>query len=266
MQKSWSDKTFVVTGGCSGIGLATVQQLLEHSSTVHVIDRQSELPKALLELQAKRLHFYPGTDVSSRQEVAATFKKIFATSPVIDGLVNSAGVSPASGELLDTDETFHSNISINLVGTWNVSSEILKRFQDEKKTHPDFQPYRSKAGVSGSCSIVNIGSTASVQGYSAMGAYVASKHAVLGLTRSWAIDFAQFGVRVNLVAPGITRTPLQAQFDSPSRGDVVNETLKKIPLARLAEPFEVANTIVFLLGDESSFTTGQALCVSGGYP
>lgn len=264
--KPWSQRTFVVSGGCSGIGLATVEILLRLSSTVHIIDIGSELPARLKSAATGKLHFMPGVDVSSRQAVATAFQTIFTVSEDIDGLVNCAGVSPSSGDILDTDETFNANISVNLVGTWNAATEVLKRFQDQRH-NPGFEPYTWVPGVSGKCSIVNVGSTASYKGYSTMGAYVASKHAVLGLTRTWALDFAPFGVRVNLVAPGITRTPLlESQFDSGTRETTAHQALNQVPLKRLAEPSETANTIVFLLGNDSSFTTGQALSVSGGYP
>lgn len=273
--KPWSQRTFVVSGGCSGIGMATVVRLLELSSTVYIIDIVPKLPESLRMAQySGKLHFIPEVDVSSRQAVATAFQIIFQAAENIDGLVNCAGVSPSSGEILDTDETFNANISINLVGTWNVATEILRRLQERQKQRQQkkengstSEAYKWIPGVSGKCSIVNIGSTASYQGYSTMGAYVASKHAVLGLTRTWALDFAPLGVRVTLVAPGITRTPLlEVQFDKTERGDMAQQALEKTPLRRLADPSETAHTIIFLLSNESSFTTGQVLSVSGGYP
>lgn len=263
-KESWAGKAFVVTGGASGIGLAVVHQLLDRSATVHLIDRAKSLPESLKERENGNIYFYGSVDISLRRSVTEVFKQIHERDAHISGLVNSAGTSPSSGGILDTDETYEANMSVNVGGTWNVSTEVLKAIQAQRR---DDEEYAWKPRVSGRCSIVNLGSTASYHGYPTMGAYVASKHAVLGLTRTWALDFAPFGVRVNLVAPGITRTPLCAeQFGDGDRGDMSRAMLAKIPLKRLAEPEETADAIMFLLGDGSSFITGQTISVSGGFP
>lgn len=96
---------------------------------------------------------------------------------------------------------------------------------------------------------------------------MASKHAVLGLTRTWAFDLAAHGIRVNMVAPRGVRTRLsQAQFDDAERGDMSRRVYPLIPLKRFGEPEELAYAIVFLLSDQSSYITGQILKVSGGWP
>jgi NAD(P)-dependent dehydrogenase (short-subunit alcohol dehydrogenase family) len=119
----------------------------------------------------------------------------------------------------------------------------------------------------GGISIVNIGSSASYYGFPTLGAYTASKHAVLGLTRTWALDFAPHGIRVNLLAPGGTRTPLsKAQFDDQERGDMSRDVYRLIPMKRFGEPEEIANSILYLLSDQSSYVTGQILKVNGGWP
>lgn len=135
------------------------------------------------------------------------------------------------------------------------------------RTASDLEPYSWTPGVSGNCSIVNIGSSASYHGFQTLGAYTASKHAVLGLTRTWALDFARHGIRVNLVAPGGTKTPLSAaQFNDAERGDMSRDVYPLIPMKRFAEPEEMADAIVYLLSDEASYITGQILKVNGGWP
>lgn len=267
--RSLASRAYVVTGAASGIGLATVHKLLARSATVHILDRAGSFPDSL-EAATKQntqgiVFRYPSVDVSSRASVSQTFQTILSRTPQIDGLVNSAGVCPSSGGILENDETFRRTMDVNVTGTWNVATELLRhiiRHSDKGSSAWDW-----KRGHSGACSIVNIGSSASYYGFQTLGAYVASKHAVLGLTRTWALDFARFGVRVNLVAPGGVDTPLsKAQFDDAERGDMSREVYPLIPMKRFAAPEELADAILFLLGDEASYITGEILKVNGGWP
>lgn len=269
----FSQKAFIVTGGFFGIGLATVQQLIRGSATIHVVDRSSKPPSSLLKGTGKdfpasggQVYFYHSVDVSSREPVHNTFAEILSKSPQIDGLVNSAGIWPSSGGILENDETFQSTIAVNLFGTWNVGTELLRHILDKNKTSgsPEFQGWTPGQG---SVSIVNIGSFASYHGFPTFSAYTASKHAVLDLTRTWTLDFAPHGTRVNLVTPGGTKTPLSAaQFDDKERGDMPREVYPLIPMKQFGDLEELADSIVYLLSDQSSYITGQILKVNGGRP
>ncbi|KAM5341978.1 hypothetical protein ACJ41O_015009 [Fusarium nematophilum] len=264
VEDGFTNKAYIVTGGFSGIGLATVHKLLRASAVVHVLDRDQSPPAALDEAKSSgRLYLYPSVDVSSRESVSKTFAEILKRSPKISGLVNSAGICPSDGTILENDDTFDRVIAVNLRGTWNVSTELLRHVQE---TSPASSFEGWKPGQGG-ISIVNLGSSASYYGFQTLGAYTASKHAVLGLTRTWALDFARFGVRVNLVAPGGTTTPLSlAQFEYKTRGDMSREVAQYIPMKRFGEPGEQADAIVFLLGDQASYITGQLIGVNGGWP
>lgn len=272
MATSLANKAYVVTGAASGIGLATVRKLLARSATIHMLDSAKSFPELINATgngknDEYKVFQYPSVDVSSRASVSQAFKNILSRTPQIDGLVNSAGICPSSGGVLENDETFDRTIDVNLKGTWNVGTELLRNILESRSRSSIKAAWEWKAGNGGACSVVNIGSSASYYGFSTLGAYVASKHAVLGLTRSWALDFAPHGVRVNLVAPGGVRTPLsQAQFDDAERGDMSREVFPLIPLKRFAEPEELADAIVFLLSDQSSYVTGQVLKVNGGWP
>lgn len=253
-------KVFVVTGGASGIGLATVLQIAQAGATVHAVDLAASAPP---ELSHEKIIFHGSVNVSSRDSVAKAFEDIYAKSPYIYGLVNCAGVCPSSGILIESDDVFDNIIGVNLKGTWNCSTEVLRRMQ------------ASDDGTrkSGRAVIVNIGSSASLKGFPTLGAYCASKHAVLGLTRAWAEDFAPFGVRVNLVAPGGTDTPMtrgvlaRARELAPDGGKSLEaHSHMLVPLKRQGLPDEIANGIVFLLGDKASYITGQVLPINGGYP
>jgi NAD(P)-dependent dehydrogenase (short-subunit alcohol dehydrogenase family) len=252
MKMAFAGKVIIITGGASGIGLATVKKLLEASAVVHSIDRAKSTPIP----DSDSHFFYPGVDISSREAVAVTFNTILQRSPQIHGLVNCAGISPASTGCIDRDDNATVNFSVNIVGAWNVGSELLRRVEEDKTT--DYVDL----------SIVMIGSSASLTGVCGYSSYSGAKHAVVGFVRSWARDFGPRGVRVNCIAPGAIQTPL---FQSSTGEDVDDDARKElhklfdtIPLRLLGRPEELASSIIFLLSDAASYITGQTLAVNGG--
>lgn len=273
----FTNKTYVVTGGFSGIGLAIVQKLLSHGATVHALDLAKDVPeikdRSAYE-ESKQFFAYPGVDVSSRAEVTKVFQdEILSRAPVLDGIVNSAGIAPLpTGENtpIETDERFLRVLNVNLNGTWNTATEYLRHFLQREGNGTGTTSGTAIEGVSSSLSaskvpegvgnVVNIASTASMHAYPGMAAYCASKHAVLGLTRSWAKSFGPRGVRVNCVAPGGTDTAISGAIDD----DMQAAYTSMVPLGRLARPDEVADAVLFLLGPRSSFINGQMVPVEGG--
>ncbi|KAL1629780.1 hypothetical protein SLS56_005303 [Neofusicoccum ribis] len=252
-------RTYIVTGGASGIGLATVRKLLNLSATVHIIDKAQDVPE--ITAGSGKVHVYPDIDVSSRRAVANTFKTITDRTSTVNGLVNAAGVSPSGnydiegeGYAIEKDDTYARVMDINVDGTWNATNELLRHTLARNRPEGD------------TVSIVNIGSLASLRGYQTMAAYCASKHAVLGMTRTWGLEYAAQGIRVNLIAPGLIKTPLgmKAVETADGRGEVAKAYASVAPMKRLGRPEEVAGPIVFLLSDEASYITGEAISVSGG--
>lgn len=248
-----ANQTYVVTGGASGIGLSVVQKLLSLSAVVHVMDLVQEAPCIEGSHTPKNLHCHLGVDVSSRESVRKAFQSILDTSPIIHGLVTCAAKSSLSETAVESDENFHAVMAVNLGGTWNAGSEFLRHVLSREGNEQ----------VSGS--VVTIGSTASVQAAPRISAYCTSKHAIVGLTKSWAQDFAPKGVRVNCVAPGVTDTPMLRAFNSDQMpDDAINHFLHAVPMKRLAKSEEIAETVIFLLGNNASFITGQVVMVNGG--
>lgn len=245
-------KTFVVTGAASGIGRAIVKRLLELSATVHAIDKADKIPD---DSNSKgKLHTHSSVDVSSRQAVEKAFSAIFSTSTKLDGLVNCAGIVRPHTSTVENDDLFRQVWEVNLGGTWNVSTQFAKSFEVEEGAQPPVK----KAGEL--VSIVNIGSMASVKGLTGIPGYVASKHAVLGLTRAWAQEWGPVGVRVNLIAPGIVKTSMTTGFGATQDLPVFPAALRPF-----AEPEEIASVAAFLLSGESSYITGQVIEVNGGW-
>lgn len=274
----FTDKTYVVTGGFSGIGLAIVQKLLSHGATVHALDLAQDVPKindGSGYKERKKFFAYPGVDVSSRADVSKVFQDgILSRSSVLDGIVNSAGIAPLpTGENIpiETDERFLRVLNVNLTGTWNAATEYLRHFlqRDGSGSGAGAGAGSGNEGASslstpkvpeGVGNVVNIASTASMHAYPGMAAYCASKHAVLGLTRSWAKSFGPRGVRVNCVAPGGTDTSISEGVGE----DMQALYTSMVPLGRLAQPEEIADAVLFLLGPRSSFINGQMVPVEGG--
>jgi NAD(P)-dependent dehydrogenase (short-subunit alcohol dehydrogenase family) len=180
-------KVIAVTGGASGIGLATVKTLCKSKSIVIVGDLAPDASPGLQEvISATDLVTYRQLDVSSRESAHAFVVGIVKEHGRLDGLVNNAGICPNEGEMA-SDEVFDKIMAVNLKGVWHMGTEaILQMNRQETK------------GV-----IVNTASDGALKGIPGIPAYVASKHAVLGLTRTWCKEWTPKGIRVNAVAPGM---------------------------------------------------------------
>lgn len=243
-------KTIVVTGGASGIGLAIVQKLLQMSASVHCIDK-SDSTSTHLSDQKGKLFFYPSVDISVRGQVTQIFNEIAQKDGTIYGLVNCAGIVKQHPTEPESDADFKQVLDVNLIGTWNATTEFISLVKMTRGTNRITNT-----------SIVNIGSTASFRGFQGIPGYVASKHAVHGLTKAWAQEFGSLGTRVNMVAPGVVATPMTKVDGSGNADDLTG-----IPCAmnRVAQPEEIADVVYYLLSSSSSYVNGQGIEVNGGW-
>ncbi|MEK5389617.1 SDR family oxidoreductase [Margalitia sp. FSL K6-0131] len=239
---SLQGKRVVITGGASGIGLATANRFVSEGATVIIIDNnENSLQKTLKE--------YPGiahgviADVSDAQEVKQAFEKIDRLVDGVDILIANAGISVRANFIDITPEQWRKVLGINLDGIFYTSQEAAKRMLAQGE------------GV-----ILMTASTNGVVGHPYYADYNASKAGVNLLARTMALELAPT-IRVNTVCPGYVLTPMQMAEYTPEMLKQVDET---IPLKRHALPEEVANLYVFLASKEAAYITGQHIPIDGG--
>lgn len=235
----------VVTGAGSGIGLASAERLLADGWRVAMLDRDgAALDRARGELASDGATTHV-LDVTDEAGVAATIDAVAAGGPIA-GLVNSAGIA-ADVPLADTTvDLFRRILDINVIGSFLLGRAVASRMAE-----------------AGGGSIVNIASVSGMQGNLGRTAYGASKGAVITMTKVWAAELAESGIRANAISPGPVETPMvQAVHSSASR-----ETwLSHIPLRRYAKPAEIAAGVAYLIDPaQSGYVTGQVLAIDGGF-
>jgi NAD(P)-dependent dehydrogenase (short-subunit alcohol dehydrogenase family) len=237
-------RKILITGGASGIGRATAELCAREGASVAVLDRSAE---AAGDVAARVKGVAFAADVADPASVAAAVRQAAAAMDGIDGVVNAAGIFSSEG-LTDTSaELFNRILTVNVIGTFLVvqAAERFLRAADN-------------------ATIVNIGSGVGLKPTGpGSTAYVASKGAVISMTRSMAIELAP-KIRVNVVCPGMVDTPMTESFLRNNLGEVRPEIARLYALGRAATAEELANAILFLTSDESSFVTGVALPVDGG--
>ena len=224
--------TVLITGGASGIGLATAEKLLTAGTDVVVVDRQRcPRPQATSYL----------ADVTDHEALA----DIAAQVGPLTGVACAAGIWDLSGDGGAADismEVWERTLAVNLTGTMLT----VRCFADT---------------ISDDGAIVTFGSVAALAGMPRRDAYTASKGAIVALTRAWAIDYSRRGVRVNCVCPGPTETPM---IEALVRASEEAGRLIEVPQQRLAEASEIADVVCFLLGRASSYVSGQAIAIDAG--
>jgi L-fucose dehydrogenase len=242
------DKVVLVTGGAKGIGAAIVRGAAAEGAIPVIVDRDTEAGK-------KTHSEFPGSELiigelSSPEFCKAAIAQTIQKCGRLDALVNNAGINDKIGLENGTPAQFVESLQRNLLHYYNLAHYAL--------------PYLKQSRGS----IVNISSKTAVTGQGGTSGYVAAKGAILGLTREWAAELLDFGIRVNAVLPAEVMTPLYRQWlDSfPSPDEKLQTILAKIPLEkRMTTPDEIASMVVFLLSARAGHITGQHIFVDGGY-
>jgi NAD(P)-dependent dehydrogenase (short-subunit alcohol dehydrogenase family) len=246
----FEDKVALVTGAASGMGLATARAFAEAGAAVVLADVDKDAVAAAAgELtSAGRQAIGVACDVTDESQTAAVVERAVATFGRLDMAFNNAGVqAPPSDAADETAEEFDRVNAVNLRGVWASMKHELRQMREQ-----------------GSGAIVNCSSLGGLVGLPERAAYHASKHGVIGLTKSVAVEYAAKGVRVNAVCPGVIDTPMVADM-LQSQAGAMAEIMKEQPIGRLGRADEMAAAVLWLCSPGASLVVGVALPVDGGY-
>lgn len=239
-------KTAIITGGGSGFGQGTAVKLAQRGVNVCIVDISEESGLETLDLCKKEgvEAIFVKADVSKLDQVKNYVTETIKTFGQIDMFFNNAGISGSGVRTLEcSEEEFESIVDVNLKGAFYglkyVANEMLK---------------------TGGGSIVNTSSLGGVVGMPTLGVYSATKHAIIGLTKTIAGEYGRENIRINAIAPGTNETPMVKEFPA----DAIEEMANAVPMGRLGQPDEVSDVVVFLLSDKASYIHGSVISIDGG--
>ncbi|MCB1487193.1 MAG: SDR family oxidoreductase [Bauldia sp.] len=246
----FSGKVAIVTGAAMGIGQAVAELMAERGARVAIVDRDEVPAKEVAEALTRRGFEARAitTDVSVAAQVADCIAEVIDAWGQINIVSNNAGIARYGTVETTTESEWDEVIDINLKSVYLVCHQAIPHLKKTRGT------------------IVNMASVQSFATQRSVAAYTTGKHAMIGLTRSMALDFAEYGVRVNAVAPGSVNTPMlrwAISLDDDPEG--LTQTIRNMhPLGRIAEPSEIAEVVLFLASPKASFVTGSTIVADGG--
>lgn len=238
----------LVTGSAMGIGLACAKAFAKAGYVTVLADIKEPVEQAARLVADGHKAVAYRCDVSDTQAVKEMVDRIVQTYGRLDAALNNAGIQTPQRPMAEiTDEEFDRTVAVDLKGVWNcMRYEILQMLKQ------------------GSGTIVNTSSQGGVTGFPGQAAYIACKHAVIGLTRTAAIDYAAKGIRINAVCQGVIRTPMAEELMRRNPA-LEKELVRDIPAGRLGKPEEIANAVLWLCSPQASFVDGYALLVDGAF-
>jgi 3-oxoacyl-[acyl-carrier protein] reductase len=238
-------KVALITGGGTGMGRATAELFHREGAKVAITGRRESVLKKAAEAIGEDVLALP-CDVTNEPAVIRMVEQVVAEFDHIDVLVNSAGVNPSRAEIAETDlKAFHDTMEASVTGSFLVTRTVL--------------PSMPKGG-----SVVLVGSVAAIRGWPTRFAITAAKGALHAMTRQLARSLGKDGIRVNLVAPGATRTEMTEELFAAMPKEAYDRLLAETPLGRIGEADDIAQACLYLASDEASFVTGAILPVDGG--
>ena len=248
MKIDLSGKTALVTGAGSGMGLAAAELFLDAGASVVLSGSHYDKVKEQADrLSAKGRTLALQCDVSKEDEVKALMENTVKTFGRIDAAYNNAGWMPPYAEITEAStEDFIRAHDINLKGVW-----LCMKYQVQ-------QMLKQGGGT-----IVNCASIGAIDGVAGRTSYCSTKHGIIGMTKSAALEYAVRGIRINAVCPGVIDTPMVSSMISTDP-EVLNALIEQVPIKRLGRVDEIAQAVLWLSSDASSFVVGHSLVVDGG--
>lgn len=248
METTFRDKVVIITGSTYGIGKSAAIAFAQRGAKVVLSDwKQDEDTLSTIKENGGDSIFVK-CDVSVEEDVKKLVAETIAKYGRLDFAFNNAGIEGTPAPATEcSNENWDKTISINLKGVWYCMKYQIPEM------------LKVGGGV-----IVNNASIAGLVGFGGVPAYVASKHAVVGLTKNVALDYAKQNIRVNAVCPGVIHTPMIDRFTG-GNPQVIEQLVAAKPMGRLGQPEEIAETVVFLCSNAASFITGQAIAIDGGW-
>jgi NAD(P)-dependent dehydrogenase (short-subunit alcohol dehydrogenase family) len=248
--KRLENKVAIITGGAGSIGMVTAELFLSEGANVMLVDLvEDTLKKAVIDLKSEKVR-YCVADVSKAVEVERYFKETVKLFGHVDIFFNNAGIEGVVKPMVDyPEDVFDKVISVNVKGIWLGNKYALSTIKDGG-------------------SIIMTSSVAGILGFANLSAYVTSKHAVVGIMRTSALEAAVRKIRVNTIHPSpVNNRMMRSIEEGASAGhaeDVKKQFEASIPLGRYAEPIEIARLVLFLASDDSKFITGTTQVIDGG--
>lgn len=246
-----SDKTILVTGGSTGIGRATATMLSTEGAKVVIADVQDDEGAKTVDMiqQTGGRAEYHHVDVGDYAQVSALISTVVAQHETLDGAFNNAGIEGPTAKIADVSlEQWDRVVRVNLTGVF-----ICMKCEIEQMLNQD-----------GGGSIVSTASAAGLVGIPGAASYNASKHGVVGLTKTVALEYASRNIRVNAVCPGFIETPMLQRVTNASV-KIRDQLIGAVPMRRVAQASEIGDAVVWLLSGKSTYVTGVALPVDGGW-
>jgi NAD(P)-dependent dehydrogenase (short-subunit alcohol dehydrogenase family) len=253
---NFEGKVVVITGASGGIGRATARLFAKYQANLTLVDYNKEalaiLPDELSLREGKYLAIH--ADVSKEHQVQDFVRQTIETFGRIDVLFNNAGIAPPDAPIEEIlEEDFNRVMEVNIKGVYLGMKHVVPMMKKQK-----------------SGSIINTSSVAGLKVHPNMSSYAASKHAVIGMTKTVALECAHYGVRVNAICPGPINTSMIQAFETTMKITHLNPVEKKrflethLPMGRYGEPEEIAEVVTFLASDKASYMTGGIYTICGG--